>query len=181
MGSMTSGRHVHCGGRERTTRKQLWLAGLMAVVLTISVAGCDRGRPELAGWRATDASTDLMIEPGAGPNGEDVMALLYTMSTGEVYVVERNGPPTLLNDRPSLTLQARATRALYLAIVLVDENGRKYECARNLTPGDWRTLRFDEFEGFTTGTKIVLTQLVDRTAQLGSQGPVSLKLVGLTY
>ena len=155
------------------------VAGLLLLLL-ISGSACKRGEPELAGWRATDPSTDLMLESGAGPSGEDVTALLYTMSSGGVYAIEHSGPPPMVNDRPSLVLQARATRALYLAIVLVDENGREYECGRSLTPGDWRMLRFDEFEGFAAGTRVVLTRLVDRTAQLGSQGPVSLKLVGLT-
>lgn len=163
-----------------SARKSPLLAGLLALMLIAIVAACARGGQELAGWRATDSSTDLMFESGAGPNGEDVTALLYTMSSGGVHVVEHNVPPPLVDGRPSLTLQARATRTLYLAVVLVDETGQEYECARNLIPGDWRTLRFDEFEGLAPGTTIVLTRLVDRTAQLGSQGPVSLKLVGLT-
>ena len=108
------------------------------------------------------------------------MALLYTMSTGEVYSIERPGSLPVLNGYPSLVLNARATRTLFLAVVLIDENGREYECSRTLSPGDWQTLRFDEFDGLAADTKIVLTRLVDRTAQLGSQGPVSLKLVGLT-
>lgn len=156
------------------------LIALTALLLLVAGSACDRGGPELAGWRATDPSTDLALEPESGPNGEDVAALLYSMSTGVVYVIERSGPPPLVNGLPSLSLQARATRTLYLAVVLVDEDGREYECGRNLSPGDWRTLGFDQFDGFAAGTKVVKTRLVDRTAQLGSQGPVSLKLVGLT-
>jgi hypothetical protein len=153
---------------------------VLLALITLAITACDRGASELDGWRASDQGTDLWLEARSGPEGEDVLAMLYTMSTGTEYVIEREGPPPMRDGRPAVTLRARSTRTLYLTLALVDSSGQAYECSRILAPGEWRTLDFEQFSGDPgDGLDIVTMRLIDRTALLGSQGPVSLKLVGL--
>jgi hypothetical protein len=123
---------------------------------------------------------ELSIEEGAGPNGESVLALLYTVVTGLDYAIERRLPIEGLEGQPDLRLTARATRVLHLGVVLVDQRGVEHECALTLLPGQWRELHFDCFQPpVDDWAQISLVRLVDYTGSLGGQGPVSLKLVGL--
>jgi len=123
---------------------------------------------------------ELSLEPDGGPQGEPAMALLYTIVTGQDCAIERHVPGIDLEELPPLTLQARATRVLHLALVLVDAQGNSYECARTLRPGDWRSLEFGRFmPPAPDWGEVRLMRLEDRTGGLGGQGPVSLKLVGL--
>jgi hypothetical protein len=153
---------------------------LSAVIALALVAACRRGSTELSGWKATRRGMELSLEPDGGPQGEPGMALLYTIVTGEDYAIERDVRGLDLIGPSALTLQARATRVLHLALVLVDAQGNSYECARTLRPGDWRSLEFGPFmPPAPDWGEVRLMRLEDRTGGLGGQGPVSLKLVGL--
>jgi hypothetical protein len=121
---------------------------------------------------------ELRWEQGAGPEGQPAFALLYTIVTGQDYAIERSEPCPALPEEAPLRIWAKATRVLYLTLVLVDENGAEHSCARTLLPGKWRQLDFDALEPpVDDGTRSGTLRLVDRTGSLGGQGPVSLKLV----
>jgi hypothetical protein len=123
---------------------------------------------------------EMSIEENAGPQGEPVLALLYTIRTGHHYAIQRSMPIPGLEGELGLQLWGKVTRVLHLALVLVDHDGREYECASTLVPGDWQELRFEEFRPTIGGwSQVSIVRLVDRTGGLGGQGPVSLKLVGL--
>ncbi len=155
----------------------LWV--VCAIILMASVA-CARGSSEVRGWKATQPGMELSIEGSAGPQGEAALALLYTVATGTEYAIERPTPIQGLDGRPSLSLKVKATRVLHLALVLVDQQGVRHESARTLVPGDWRELRFDDFQPPVDDWEhVAMVRLVDLTGELGGQGPVSLKLVGL--
>lgn len=146
----------------------------------LMLIACARGVQELHGWHALQQGTELTAELGAGPHGEDVLALLHTVTTGSDYAIERQLPEGVLQGKPSLLLWARATRVLHLAVVLVDDNGAEHECALTLLPGSWQELIYDGFEPpVGDWGQIVRIRVEDRTGGLGGQGPVSLKLVGL--
>ncbi len=152
------------------------------LLLVLVATGCRRGATEWEGWRALDKGMTLSTETGTGPNGEDATALLYTMATGEDYAIERDAAGLPLNDPVELRLWCKATRALHLAVVLVDTQGQEHECARTYVPDEWRELTFDRFEPPVASWESVRTlRLVDLTAVLGGQGPVSLKIVGLPH
>jgi hypothetical protein len=154
------------------------VASLLGTALILTA--CARGVQELYGWHALQPGTELSAEQRAGPNGEDVLALLYTVATGRDYAIERLLPAGVLHGKPSLPLWARATRVLHLAMVLVDDSGGEHECALTLLPGAWQELVFDGFEPpVDDWSQIVRIRLQDRTGGLGGQGPVSLKLAGL--
>lgn len=145
-----------------------------------TLAACARGGPELRGWHASQAGMELSWEEGAGPQGEGVFALLYTVATGQDYAIERHTPIRGLQGQPRFCLLARATRVLYLTLVLVDHDGRQHECSRALLPGEWRKLCFHDFESpIDDWEHVAALRLVERIGSLGGQGPVSLKLVGL--
>jgi len=134
----------------------------------------------LYGWKAVQRCVELSSEEGAGPEGETVLALLYTVAPGQDYAIERPMPIPRLQGRPVLRLMAKATRVLHLAVVLVDGQGQEHECARTLVPGNWRELNFGDFQPpVDDWAQITLVSVMDRTGGLGGQGPVSLKLVGL--
>jgi len=157
-----------------------WRPLLTLIVAALAVSGCARGSGTLAGWRTVQPGMELALEQGDGPDGEDVLALLYTMATGQEYAIEHDMPIAGLVGAASVQLQGRSTRVLHLAIVLVDTEGREYECARTLRPDGWQVLAFDCFQPSPPEwSGVAKLRLVDRTAALGSQGPVSLKLVGL--
>ena len=144
-----------------------------------ALAACARGGSELHGWRAMQPEMELSWEDGAGPQGQDAFALLYTIATGQNYAIERAMPVRGLQGQLRLRLWARATRVVYLAIVLVDDHGLEYECTRTLLAGKWRELTFDDFRPpIQDWDQVVTVRLVDRLGSLGGQGPVSLKLVG---
>lgn len=146
----------------------------------LSFVACARGSREWNGWVALEPSIELRSEPGGGPGGESALALLYALVPGAEYGIERQMPIAGLQGRPSLRLMARATRVLYVAVVLVDDQGLEHECARYLQPGEWRTLDFDTFEPpVADWSRITAIRFVDRTGLLIGQGTVSLKLVGL--
>lgn len=146
----------------------------------LASTACARGGSELNGWHALQPGMELSTEPKAGPHGEAVFALLYTIVSGQDYAIERRMPIQGLQGRPGLRLWAKATRVLHLAVVLVDDAGQEHECALTLVPGDWRELGFYDFQPeVDTWAQIVAVRFVDRTGRLGGQGPVSLKLVGL--
>jgi len=155
--------------------------GLAAcLVLLLGLVACAVGSSQLNGWTALQPDTDLGVESNAGPNGEDVLSLLYTLYPGKEYAIEHPLPIAGLQGAPNLQLTARATRVLYLVVVLLDNDGQAHECARLLQAGDWCTLGFDAFEpAMDDWSQVTAIRLVDRTAVLVSQGPVSLKLVGL--
>jgi hypothetical protein len=164
--------HCHLG--------QSWLIGTACIAVLLGALACVRGTTQLRGWEATQPGMELSIEEHAGPHGEAVLALLYTVVTGKDYAIERRLPIDGLQGPPDLRLTARATRVLHLAAVLVDAPGTEHECALTLVPGEWRELRFDCFQPpVDDWTQISLLRLVDHTGELGGQGPVSLKLVGL--
>ncbi len=141
---------------------------------------CARGAQELHGWHALQPGTELSAEHGAGPHGEDVLGLLYTIATGSDYAIERLLPVGGLQGKPSLVLWARATRVLHLAVVLVDDSGGEHECALTLLAGAWQGLVYDIFEPpVDDWGQIVRIRVEDRTGGLGGQGPVSLRLAGL--
>ena len=153
----------------------LWL-----VLLAMLLPSCGGNGGQLRGWRALQSGTELGIDKGAGPQGEDVLAVLHTISTGHDYAIERSLAGIGLDGSPRLRLQARATRVLHLALVLVDSTGSEHECVRTLLPDGWRELACDSFEPHVGDwSDVVSMRLEDRTGGLGGQGPVSLKLVGL--
>ena len=156
------------------------VALLFLLGASLALGACARGGRELNGWRALQPGMELSVERGAGPRGEDVLALLYTIVTGQDYAVERRLPAQGLQGPVELRLSARATRVLHLACVVVDTAGVEHEAALTLLPGDWRELRFRDLQppigDWAQGEAL---RLVDRTGGLGGQGPVSLKLVGM--
>lgn len=150
------------------------------LVLGLLLATCARGGPELQGWRATQPSMELWLEAAAGPDGHDVVALLYTITTGQEYAIERRLTAGELSGRVALPLMIKTTRALHLALVLVDDQGVEHVCTRTYVPSVWRTLVFDDFDPpIEDWSQVAVMRLSDWTGVLGSQGPVSLKLVGL--
>jgi hypothetical protein len=157
--------------------------GLLLLFLTLlTLSACAGGTSELNGWRGLQPGMELSLERGAGPRGETVFALLYTVAPGQDYAVERRMPIPGLVGKPELRLLARATRVLHLAFVLVDQAGQEHECALTLLPGDWRKLNYNDFQPpVGDWSQVAAVRLVDRTGGLGSQGPVSLKLVGLPF
>ncbi len=164
----------------RTARHRALLLCLGVLLLTI--AACARGGTELHGWTALQPGVELRSEPGRGPNGEDVVALLYALVPGNEYGIERQMPVPGLDGRPSLSLMAKSTRMLYLTVVLLDGEGREFKSAIVLDPGEWRTLRFDTFEpSVDDWSQISAIRLMDYTGLLIGQGSVSLKLVGLPH
>lgn len=163
--------------RSRCRRQWVWLTLAVAV---LSLAACARGSSEVGGWSALRPGMELSSAEGAGPQGQPALALLYTIVTGQEYAIERYRRIGGLEGQPSLRLKAKATRALHLVVVLVDDGGIQHECARTLLPGDWRELNCDAFQPpVGDWAQITTMRLVDRTGVLGGQGPVSLRLVGL--
>jgi hypothetical protein len=149
-------------------------------VLLLSLAGCAKGSSELDGWTVLQPGMELWSEPGRGPRGEPVFALLYTLVPGTEYGIERSMPIPGLAGRPSLQLMAKATRVLYLAVVLLDIEGHEHKCATLLQPAEWRTLEFDAFQpAVADWSQITAIRFMDYTALLIGQGSVSLKVVGL--
>ena len=152
---------------------------LLAILLFTLVA-CARGSNQLDGWNALQPGMELWSEPGRGPQGEPVLALLYALVPGREYGIERQMPIPGLEGRPGLRLRAKATRVLYLAVVLLDAEGQEHKSATLLNPGEWRTLEFDTFEpAVADWSQITTIRFMDYTALLIGQGSVSLKLVGL--
>lgn len=153
---------------------------LCVTLVLFSLGACARGGSELDGWTVLQPGMELRSEPGRGPQGEPVLALLYALVPGTEYGIERQMPIAGLEGRPSLKLMARTNRVLYVAVVLVDAEGRDYECGRDIQPGEWRTLDFVAFEpAVGDWSQIKAVRFIDRTGLLIGQGPVSLKLVGL--
>lgn len=151
-----------------------------ALLGLVVLTACARGHAEVSGWRVMQSAMEMSIEEDAGPQGEPVLALLYTIRTGQDYAIQRGMPMPELEGKPALQLWGKATRVLHLALVLVDHDGREYECADTLVPGRWQELRFEEFSpSIGDWSQVSIVRLVDRTGGLGGQGPVSLKLVGL--
>lgn len=143
-------------------------------------SACSLGRSELRGWRAVQPGMEMRLETQAGPAGETVLALLYTIAPGTDYAIDYRQPGTRLSGKPDLRLKARATRVLHLALVLVDRGGQEHQCVCTLLPDGWRELQFADWEPSIGDWASVQTmRLVDRTGGLGGQGPVSLKLAGL--
>jgi|GEM_PF-3232689 len=158
----------------------LLLLSLALGLLTLTA--CARGSSELHGWRAMQSGMELSEEKGTGPQGQTVVALLYTIVPGQDYAIAHQMPIQGLQGRPSLRLVAKATRVLHLAFVLVDDKGQEHECARTLLPGNWRELSFDDFQPSAEDwARIKAIRFEDRTGGLGGQGPVSMKLVGLPW
>jgi hypothetical protein len=150
------------------------------ILLLFTVAGCASGSRELDGWIALQPGMELRSEPGRGPNGEDVLALLYALVPGTEYGIGRQMPIAGLEGRPTLQLVAKSTRVLYLAVVLLDSEGQEFKSATVLRPGEWRTLQFGAFEpAVDDWSQITAIRFMDYTGLLIGQGSVSLKLVGL--
>lgn len=169
--------HRKAAARMRALRCFLRTSALLGL---LAFTACARGQIEVSGWHVMQPGMEMSIDEGAGPQGEPVLALLYTIHTGQDYAIQRSMPVPGLEGEPRLYLWGRATRVLHLAVVLVDRDGREYECADTLVPGRWQELRFDEFRpSVGDWTQISIVRLVDRTGGLGGQGPVSLKLVGV--
>ena len=144
-----------------------------------ALAACARGGSELHDWHALQPEMELSWEDGTGPEGQDAFALLYTVATGQDYAIERAMPVRGLQGQSGLRIWAKATRVVYLAVVLVDDHGLEHECTRTLLAGRWRELRFDDFRPrIQDWDQVVTVRLVDRLGSLGGQGPVSLKLAG---
>ena len=157
-----------------------WSARLASVLAVILLSACKRGSSEQSGWRAMQPGMELRLESHGGPQGEPALALLYTITTGQDYALERDLPIAGLEGPARLTLQAKCTRVLHLAVVLVDQRGVEHECASTLAAGGWRELVFDTFDPLVSEwNDIAAVRLVDRTGGLGGQGFVSLKVVGL--
>jgi hypothetical protein len=152
----------------------------LALLGLLALTACARGQTQVNGWQATQAGMEMSIEEGAGPQGEPVLALLYTIRTGQDYAIQRSMPVPGLEGEPRLLLWGKATRVLHLAVVLVDRDGREYECADTLLPDRWQELQFETFHPFIGDwAQVSIVRLVDRTGGLGGQGPVSLRLFGL--
>ncbi len=134
--------------------------------------------PDL-GWRALQPGMEQRLEVGAGPHGQDVLALLYTMSPGGTYAIERELSAGELNGPVELPLWGKATRVLHLAAVIVDERGVEHECALTLVPDDWRDLTMRFPSGPASWAAVRSIRLEDRTGLLGGQGPASVKIAGL--
>ena len=153
---------------------------LAAAVILLALTACRQGSSELRGWRAVNPGVDLSVEKDPGPEDQEVLALLYTIATGQDDVIERAMPGDGWQGIPALRLWAKTTRVLHLAVVLVDEQGQEHESARTLNPGDWKILDFDGFDPpLEDWEQVAVIRFVDRTGGLGGQGPVSLKLSGL--
>jgi len=153
---------------------------LCLALLLVATAGCAGGATELQGWTALQPGMELRSEPGRGPNGEDVVALLYALVPGNEHGIERPVPVSGWEGRPGLQLVARSTRVLYLAVVLLDGAGREFKSTAVLRPGDWRTLHFATFEpAVDDWSQVTTLRVMDYTGLLIGQGSVSLKLVGL--
>ena len=156
------------------------MRALCLTLILFTLAGCARGTNELDGWTALQPGVELRSEPGRGPNGEDVVALLYALVPRNEYGIERRMPIPGLEGHPRLQLMARSTRMLYLAVVLLDSEGNEHKSATVLQSGDWHTLQFDTFEpAVDDWSQIAAIRLMDYTGLLIGQGSVSLKLVGL--
>jgi hypothetical protein len=163
--------------RLRSWRPRAFL--VMCVVLSVGAA-CSKGESQLRGWHALQPGMEMRLESQAGPADETALALLYTITSGRDYAIERSLAGTGLSGRPELLLQAKATRVLHLALVLVDLAGQEHVCVRTLAPNGWRELQFtDWLPTIEDWASVQSMRLVDRTGGLGGQGPVSLKLVGL--
>jgi hypothetical protein len=122
----------------------------------------------------------MRLEPVAGPAGETVLVVQYTIAPGKDYGIERQQVGVAISGRPELRLQAKATRVLHLGVVLVDLAGQEHECTRTLLPDAWRELQFSDWvPALDDWGEVRALRLVDRTGGLGGQGPVSLRLVGL--
>jgi hypothetical protein len=167
--------------RRLSPRKQFRVLLTFWLALTLlSFVGCAKGDGEVGGWTALQPGMELWSEPGSGPHSEPVLALLYTLVPDTEYGIERPMPIPGLTGRPSLQLTAKATRVLYLAVVLLDTAGHEHKCATLLQPGEWRTLEFDVFQpAVADWSQITSMRFMDYTALLIGQGAVSLKVVGL--
>jgi len=153
---------------------------LLVALLALLLAACGHAASEASGWRALQSGMELSVETRGGPRGQDVLSLLYTIPVaGGDYAIERRMPVEGWQGRPALAVLASSTRVLFVAVVLVDREGREYECARTLLPAGWRELQFDFQPGIDDWADVVTVRFVDRTGGLGGQGPVSLKLIGL--
>jgi hypothetical protein len=153
---------------------------LCTALVLFSLFGCAKGSTQLDGWNALQPAMELRAEPGRGPQGEPVIALLYALVPGTEYGIERQTPIPGLEGLPSLRLMAKATRVLYLAVVLLDSEGLEHKCTTLLQPGEWRALEFDAFQpAVADWSQITAIRFMDYTALLIGQGVVSLKLVGL--
>jgi len=158
-------------------RIRAWL--VLGMALSVCSA-CSKGVSELRGWRALQPGVEMRLEPRAGPAGQAALALLYTIAPGKDYVIECSLPVAGLSGRPELRLQARTTRVLHIALVLVDQAGQEHECVQTLLPDGWHELQFVGFlPDVGDWASVQAMRLVDRTGGLGGQGPVSLKLAGL--
>jgi len=134
----------------------------------------------VAGWRALQPEIDIKLEDGLGAHGGPVLSVLHTIVPGTSYAIERSTVEGMGHGVPEMHLWLQATRALHLALVLVDDAGVEHEAARTLPPGGWRQIRFAQFcPPLEEGTGVRAMRVVDRTGMLGGQGPVSLKLIGL--
>ena len=134
----------------------------------------------MAGWHAVQPEIDIELEDGLGAHEGPALSVLYTVVPGTSYAIERSMMEGMGHGVPEVHLRLQATRALHLALVLVDDAGVEHEAARTLLPGGWRQMRFDDFcPPLENGTGVRAMRIVDRTGALGGQGPVSLKLIGL--
>jgi hypothetical protein len=168
------------GYRRLPPTKQSRALALGLMFMLLGLVACAKGSSQLNGWSALQPGMELWSEPGRGPHGEPVMALLYALVPGNEYGIERQMPIPGLQGRPSLQLMAKATRVLYLAVVLLDSEGNEHKSAALLQPGDWRALEFDAFQpAVADWSEIMAVRFMDYTAVLIGQGSVSLKLVGL--
>jgi hypothetical protein len=161
-------------------KQSRFLLALSLTFMLFTLVACAKGSSQLDGWNALQPGMELWSEPGRGPHGEPVLALLYALVPETEYGIERQMPIPALEGRPSLRLTAKATRVLYVAVVLLDSEGHEHKSATLLQPGEWRALEFDAFvPAVADWSQVAAIRFMDYTALLIGQGPVSLKLVGL--
>jgi hypothetical protein len=167
-------------GRLLQAKQSRVACALLLTLILFSLVACAKGSSQLDGWKALRPGMELWSEPGRGPHGEPVIALLYVLVPATEYGIERQMPIPGLEGRPSLRLMAKTTRVLYVGVVLLDSQGHEHKSTTLLEPGEWRTLEFDTFEpAVADWSQITTLRFMDYTGLLIGQGSVSLKLAGL--
>ena len=146
----------------------------------LGFAACAKGEPEVGGWRAQQPGVQMRLEAGAGPAGETALIVQYTIIPGRDYAIEFGEDGSGVLGERGLQLQAKATRVLHLALVLVGNEGQQHERVHTLLPNAWQALQFPgRIQAADGWEQVQALRLIDRTGGLGSQGPVTLKLAGL--